>query len=162
MNDWKTNRIFLTLLFAPFLFICHFLEESPGFVEWFNSHVARGITQELFWSVNISGLIITLIVVAVEWFSRSALSLTLAVAWFGFLMFANGSFHIAASLIDRQYVPGLVTAAVLYIPFYVWLFTNAVKSKRVEVPVLIAAAVLGSIPMFIHCYLILFRGSRLF
>lgn len=162
MNAWKTDRISFVMVLASFIFICHFLEESPGFVEWFNSHVPRGITQEMFWSVNIYGLIITLIVVLIERFSRSALSLIIAVAWFGSLMFANSLFHIAGSLIDSQYVPGLVTSVLLYIPYFAWLFINAVKSKLVNVALLIAAAVLGSSPMLLHCYFILFRGSRLF
>lgn len=151
-----------TLLLAPLIFVCHFLEESPGFVEWFNAHVSRGITSGLFWSVNIYGLVITLMVVAAEWFSRSAFSLSLALIWLSFLMLANAIFHIAGGLIDRQYVPGLATAVLLYLPYYAWLFTRAVKSLRVKVTVLVAAAMLGSLPMLIHGYLILFRGSRLF
>jgi hypothetical protein len=147
---------------APFIFVCHFLEESPRFVEWFNSHVARGITPELFWRVNISALVITLIVVGIEWLSRSRFSLTLAMAWLGFLMLANAIVHVAGGLVDKQYVPGLVTAVLLYIPYYAWLFMKAVKSERVSTRVLFVAAVLGSIPMFIHGYLIIFRGSRLF
>src|SRR5688572_4407678 len=94
------------LLLAPVIFVCHFLEESPGFVQWFNAHVARGITSGLFWRVNLSALAITLIVVSIEWFSRSAFSLTLALVWLSFLMLANAIFHMAGGLVDRQYVPG--------------------------------------------------------
>jgi hypothetical protein len=150
------------LLLAPFIFVCHFLEESPRFVEWFNAHVSRGITPGLFLRVNISALVITLIVVGIEWFSRSGFSLTLAMAWLSFLMFANAILHIGGALVDRQYVPGVVTAVLLYVPYYLWLFVKAVKSERVNLAVLFAASVLGSIPMLIHGYLILFRGSRLF
>ena len=32
------------LLAAPLVFVAHFLKEGPGFVAWFNAHVARGIT----------------------------------------------------------------------------------------------------------------------
>jgi len=150
------------VVLAPLIFVCHFLEESPRFVEWFNAHVARGISSGLFWRVNISALVITLIVVGSEWLSRSAFSLTLVIAWLGFLMLANALLHIAGGLVDRQYVPGLVTAVFLYIPYYLWLFVKAVKSERVNQLVLFAAAVLGSIPMLVHGYLIIFRGSRLF
>lgn len=156
------NYVSRALLLAPFIFIAHFLEESPGFVEWFNVHVPRGITSGLFWRVNIAALIITLIVVAIEWFSRSAFSLTLALAWLSFLMMANAMFHIVGGVVDKQYVPGLATAVLLYIPYYSWLFIKAVKSKRVKVVGLVAAAVAASLPMLIHGYLIIFRGSRLF
>jgi hypothetical protein len=156
--DFASRALFL----APLIFVCHFLEESNGFVPWFNSHVQRGITPGLFWSVNITALFITLLVVGVEWASRSAVSLTLVVAWFSFLMFANALFHIAGALVDRSYMPGLVTALVLYIPYFSWLFVRALRSGRVGVVWLVVAAVLGATPMLVHGFLIVFRGSRLF
>ena len=158
----KTDYLPRALLLAPLVFVCHFLEESPGFVEWFNSHVSRGITSGLFWRVNISALVITLVVVAVEWFSRSAFSLCLALMWLGFLMLANAVLHIGGGLVDGKYVPGLATAVLLYLPYYLWLFIGAVKSRRVTFAPLAAVAVLGSLPMLAHGYLIIFRGSRLF
>jgi hypothetical protein len=149
-------------VFAPLIFIAHFLEEAPTFVSWFNSHAAPGITAGMFWRVNLAALAITLIVVAVDWLGRSALSLVLVVAWLGFLMPANGIFHVVGAFVDRGYVPGLVTALFLYLPCYSFLFVRAVKSKLASVPILIGAAIFGAIPMATHGYLILFRGSRLF
>lgn len=162
MDDRGINHASRLLLLAPVIFVCHFLEESPGFVQWFNEHVPRGITSGLFWRVNLWALAITLIVVGVQWFSRSALSLTLAVVWLGFLMLANAVLHIVGGLVDGQYVPGLATAILLYLPYYGWFFIEAVKSRQVKVMVLVIGAVLGSLPMLIHGYLIIFRGSRLF
>lgn len=162
MDDRMMNHVSRALLLAPLIFVCHFLEESPRFVQWFNSHVARGINSGLFWRVNISALVITVMVVGIEWFSRSAFSLILAIVWLSFLMLANAMFHVVGGLVDQQYVPGLATAILLYIPYYSWLFVNAVKSAQVDVIGLVVAAVLGSMPMLIHGYLILFRGSRLF
>ena len=162
MNDRGTHYASRLLLLAPVIFVCHFLEESPGFVQWFNEHVARGITSGLFWRVNLSALVITLMVVGVDRFSSSAFSLALAVVWLSFLMLANAILHIVGGLVDQQYVPGLATAILLYLPYYSWFFIKAVKSKRVKIIVLGAGAVLGSLPMLIHGYLIIFRGSRLF
>jgi Protein of unknown function with HXXEE motif len=157
-----SDRISRALLLAPLIFILHFLEESPTFVQWFNSHVARGITPELFWTVNITGLLITLLVVGGEWFSRSGFSLTIAMAWLSFLMFTNAIFHITGGLVDKQYVPGLVTAVVLYLPYFCWLFIETVRTRKVNPTILMVACVLATIPMAIHGYLIVFRGSRLF
>lgn len=161
-NERRTDSVSRALLIAPFIFVCHFLEESPGFVEWFNAHVARGITPGLFWRVNIAALVITLAVVAGEWFSRSAFSLYLALFWLGFLMLANAVLHLVGGVVDKQYVPGLATAVLLYLPYYFWLAVMAVKSQRVKVVPLAAVATLGSLPMLAHGYLIIFRGSRLF
>jgi hypothetical protein len=162
MSAHTSHQISRVLLLAPVIFVCHFLEESSTFVDWFNSHVSRGITLGLFWRVNLSALVVTLMVVGIEWLFHTAFSMILAVGWFSFLMFANAIFHIAGGLVDSRYVPGLFTAIVLYIPYYLWLFIKAVKSKRVNVAVLVGSAALASIPMLIHGYLIVFRGDRLF
>lgn len=160
-GESKTGHVSRALLLAPLVFVFHFLEESPGFVGWFNARVARGITQGLFWSVNITALLITLAVVGFEWFSRSAFSTMLALIWLGFLMLANAVFHVAGGLVDGRYVPGLATAVLLYLPYYSWLWSSAVKSRRVRVTWAAAGALFGSLPMLLHGYLILFRGSRL-
>src|SRR5688572_33088457 len=44
------------ILFAPLIFIAHFLEEGTSFVVWFNAHVPNGITESLFWNVNVTAL----------------------------------------------------------------------------------------------------------
>lgn len=150
------------LLLAPVIFVCHFLEEGPGFVEWFNAHVARGITEPLFWQVNLTALAITIAVVALEWVSPSPFSAVALVAWFSFLMLANAVLHVVGSLHDRAYVPGLVTAVALYLPFGVWVLGRIVQSRRLRGMTVAAVAVLGALPMLVHGYLIIFRGSRLF
>ena len=156
-----SERIHVLLLLAPLIFVCHVVEELPGFVEWFNSHVARGITQELFLTVNTGGLIIILIIVVNEWFSRSRISLAIAVAWLSFMMLANGIFHIAATILDRQYVPGVITSVVLYLPYTALFFSLVIRSRRISLAVMAICVLVGSIPMLLHGYLILFRGSRL-
>jgi hypothetical protein len=161
-DDKQAGRVSRALLLAPFIFVCHFMEESPGFVGWFNSHVARGITQGLFWRVNITALVVTAAVVAFERLSRSGISMMLAIIWLGCLMLANALFHIAGGLVDGRYVPGLATAVLLYLPYYFWLSSKAVKSGRVTLAAAAVGAFVGSLPMLAHGYLILFRGSRLF
>jgi hypothetical protein len=150
------------ILFAPLVFIAHFLEEAPGFVAWFNAHVSRGITQPLFWRVNIAALAITLVVVAAEWFGRSVFTAALVVAWFSFLMLANALLHVTAAISDRSYVPGLLTAVVLYLPFYALVVNSIIRSRRLAPSAVSGVAVVGAIPMLIHGYLIVFRGIRLF
>jgi hypothetical protein len=150
------------LLAAPLTFVAHFLEEAPGFVTWFNAHVARGITAPLFWSVNYTALAITVGVVALEWVSGSALSAMVVVAWFGCLMFANALFHVTGALMDGAYMPGLVTALVLYLPFFGLLATRVVRAHRLSRRAAAVATIVGAFPMLLHGYLIIFRGSRLF
>jgi hypothetical protein len=150
------------ILLAPLVFIAHFLEEAPGFVVWFNAHVDRGISQPLFWRVNIAGLVITVVVVAAEWFARSALTAAVVVAWLSFLMLANALLHVVAAISDGAYVPGLVTAILLYLPFYALVVNRIVRNRRLAPSAVAVTAILGALPMLVHGYLIVFRGSRLF
>lgn len=162
MKERGIDRASRLLLAAPLIFVCHFLEEGPGFVVWFNGHVARGISERLFWQVNLWGLFITLAVVGVVWFARSAGSLIVAATWLGFLFMANAVFHVVGGMADGGYVPGLLTAVVLYVPYYVWFLIETLKTRRVNAAALTACVALGSLPMLMHGYLIIFRGSRLF
>lgn len=81
------------LLAAPLIFIAHVVEEAPGFVAWVNAHIDRDITQTAFWTVNITGLVIMLVVVFFEWVSRSKVSAIVALAWLGFVMVGNAVLH---------------------------------------------------------------------
>jgi hypothetical protein len=150
------------LLAAPVVFVAHFTEEAPRFVPWFNAHVARGITQPLFWSVNYSALGITIAVVLLEWLVGGVASALLVVAWLSCLMWANALFHLTGALVDRAYVPGLVTALLLYLSYHAWIVARILAERRLAWRAVVVAGLLGAAPMLVHGWLILFRGRRLF
>ena len=162
MNDIDKNKISRALVLAPFIFILHFLEEAPGFVKWFNAHVNPGITSESFWAVNLTGLVITSVVVAIGTIAPSAFSYLLAAAWLSLLIPANALIHIVGGVIDKGYIPGVITAIALYLPYYFWLMAKIKKGGWVSSSSPIVAAVIGATPMLVHRYRILFLGSRLF
>jgi hypothetical protein len=158
----RRPRISLLAALAPAIFVVHFLEEGHRFVPWFNARVARGITPGLFWTVNLTGLVITTLLAATVWAAPSAGSGVATFAWLSFLFAANALFHITAAVVDRDYMPGLVTAVVLYVPFYLAFGRELLRGERVRVSTLAAVGALCATPMLVHGYLIVFRGSRLF
>lgn len=149
-------------LALPFIFLVHVLEEAPGFVAWFNSLVPRGITTPLFLRVNVVAGLITIALAAVVFAGPEPSAGLVLSAWVGFLMLANAVFHIAGTLAHARYCPGVVTATLLYLP--AGLLTLRAISREAGLPpaAVVAAASVGAIPMLIHGYLIVFRGSRLF
>ncbi|MBI3004312.1 MAG: HXXEE domain-containing protein [Ignavibacteriales bacterium] len=149
-------------LLAPAILAVHVLEEAPGFVEWFNSLVARGISQPLFLSVNAVAFIITLVLAVMVVVTRERFATILMISWLGFLMMANAVFHIVATVVHARYCPGVLTAALFYLPYFSWFVWVAVRKLRVRVPEALASAFAGSVPMALHGYLIIFRGDRLF
>jgi hypothetical protein len=93
---------------------------------------------------------------------RSAGAGALALAWVGLLFFCNGLFHLLATAVHGVYTPGAVTSAVLYLPFFAVLFSVVGKRLRLPLGAAVLVTVVGAVPMAIHGYLIIFRGSRLF
>jgi hypothetical protein len=156
------RRLSLLAALAPAIFVVHFLEEGHRFVPWFNAHVAPGITPGLFWTVNLTGLVITTLLAASVWVAPSAGTGVAAFGWLSFLFAANALFHVAAAVVDRGYIPGLVTAVVLYAPFYVAFGRELLRGEHVRVSTLAAIGAVCATPMLVHGYLIVFRGSRLF
>jgi hypothetical protein len=160
----STHRSILWLaLVAPVIFVLHVVEEAPAFVDWFNRLVEPDITPASFMTVNGFTFAITVVVALVLALNRgSAAAGALALAWFGLLFFANGIFHLTATAVHRLYSPGAVTSAVLYLPYFAVLFSVVVKRLRLPWGAAVLATVVGAVPMAVHGYLIVFRGSRLF
>ena len=77
-------------------------------------------------------------------------------------MLTNAMFHIAGAVLDGTYVPGLVSAIVLYLPYCAWVLVRSVQSRSLSPSIAGAAVVAGGIPMAVHGYRILFLGTRLF
>lgn len=162
MTRPRPDALSRAVLAAPIIFIVHFLEESPTFVPWFNAHVSRGITQEAFWSVNVTGLLITGILALIFQATRSAASVVLIVAWLSFLMLTNAIFHITGAVLDGTYVPGLVSAIALYLPYCAWVLVRIVRSGALRPGIVGVSVAVGGLPMAVHGYRILFLGTRLF
>lgn len=146
----------------PVVFALHVLEEAPGFVAWFNRQVDPDITLRSFISVNATGLVITLIVAGVIAPARDWASAVVATGWVGFLMLANGLFHLVATLAHGGYTPGVVTGTLLYLPLSLLFIFAIARECRMPLPIVAAAALLGGVPMYVHGWLIVFRGGRLF
>jgi hypothetical protein len=150
------------ILLAPSFFLLHVLEEFPNFVQWLNSLVINEINPSTFLTVNVIGFIITVFITLLMAFSRDRIIIFLTLFWLSFLMFANGIFHVAATLIHRSYSPGALTSLLLYIPYFIWFTWLLVKVNNIKTIHLIFIIFLGALPMLSHGYFIIFQGPRLF
>jgi hypothetical protein len=149
------------ILLAPLIFIFHVAEEAPGFVNWVNSLIDRDITPELFLSANLTGFIITAGLSILTAGTKEKAITLITLAWLGFVMLANGLFHITATLVFKQYAPGVITSVILYLPFVFWFYWLLISKTGMKQITVITALLIGSIPMAIG-YLIIFEGNRLF
>ena len=160
MSDFRDpERI---ALLAPVVLVAHVVEEAPSFVPWMNAHVDPPISDGLFWTVNLMALVVTLVLAAAVFSGRTSGPALAMMAWLGLLMLANSLFHIAATVVDEAYAPGVVTAVVLYLPYWLWFTRRASVAFEIHPAAALAATLVGALPMLAHGYLIVFEGRRLF
>jgi len=74
----------------------------------------------------------------------------------------NGLFHLTATLVHGMYSPGVVTAVVLFWPYFAWFVWLVIKRTKIPRLAVAAAILAGATPLAVHGYLIVFEGSRLF
>lgn len=146
MPSW----IFPSLLVAAIL---HVAEEYwlPGgflqFVQQSGTRVAPQLTKPV--AVVVNGLFILLaLLAATSWRRYPILSLSVAG-----LMLVNALVHMMGSYRAKKYVPGLITAAVFYVPLSTVAFITAAREEFVTRPGLVIAFGLG---LFYHALLLAF------
>jgi hypothetical protein len=149
-------------ILLPVVFAAHVCEEAPGFVAWFNSLVDPKISVGLFLSVNATAFVVTSLIALTLAVSPRPTAGVLASGWVGFLMLANGLVHIVGTAVHGRYCPGVVTGTLLYVPMSFFFVRAVIRELRVPAIAAAGVALLGGIPMYVHGYLIVFRGSRLF
>jgi hypothetical protein len=158
--SWITLRRLAQSL--PVVFALHVFEESLGFVQWFNARVEPDLSWSMFMGITGTAFVVTTLVAAQLAVSRGRAIAFVAVAWVGFLMFANGLVHVAATIVDGGYVPGLGTAVLLYLPLSLLLFAAIRVECGLSRAAVAAVALLAGIPMFVQGWLVIFEGSSLF
>jgi hypothetical protein len=151
----------LLILFAPLVYMAHILEEAPGYMRWVNRLVDRPFPdQGHFFAGNLPSIAITAAVAIIAAVTLNRAALMVMLAWLSYFMFANAIFHIVATVALHSYSPGTITAAVLYLPYFVW-FTSYLRT-RVPAWAIALVALLFGMPMFIQAYMIVFRGTRFY
>lgn len=105
----------------------HALEEYPRFPAW---ATARFGTTTPTWFVT-SHIPLFVIVFAISW-RASRPSPTLAASWWLLVLqtalFANGLFHIVASVLWREYSPGVWSSVFVYLPLTLFLVPKLVTA----------------------------------
>lgn len=89
-------------------------------------------------SITINGLLLFTCVAAVTPYSTPILKTSLAA-----LLGINALMHIAGTIQLRRYVPGVITAVLLYVPLSVTALTNAVHASPTPVVTAIQAIAAG-------------------
>jgi hypothetical protein len=154
-------QVRVLILLAPLIYAAHILEEAPGYIRWVNSVVDHGYADHgHFFAGNLPSITITALIAVIAAVTLNRGALLAMLAWLSYFMFANAMFHIVATVVLRRYSPGTITAAALYLPYFIWF----VVYMRTRFPAwsIAAVALIFGMPMFIQAYMIVFRGTRFY
>jgi hypothetical protein len=132
-----------TLFLLPGLyFILHTLEELPGFAVWVSRYFGTMTTVSFAW--NHIPLMLFVLFASYQAFLKGRhggwVLLATAAMWQFFL---NALFHLSTALLFADYSPGMVTAAVLGLPFTYYFFKRVWQEKRLNARELTGAISLG-------------------
>jgi hypothetical protein len=131
----------------PVVFAAHVLEEAPGFAAWVRRHGSTRYTQADFARNNALGLAMTIAGTRVvsRWPTRPAVFSYFAVVLTQQALF-NTLFHSGSTVAYREYSPGLVSAALGFLPLW-WHLTRLARREDLlsESGAWIAAAIGGAI-----------------
>ncbi|WP_203363700.1 HXXEE domain-containing protein [Bacillus sp. REN10] len=159
--------LFYKILWAlPVIFAIHNGEELPQLENWTNEHLADksfAFLRELysFHSLAFAMIMLTVVVTVVvilEYKLRNKLTFTLTMLS-ACLLLINGLTHIVQSMIFQSYMPGLISAVLLLIPYMSFVLYLSMKANRIRLKTIGLYLVISVIVMvpIIFIFLILSR-----
>jgi hypothetical protein len=141
----------------------HVFEEFAwpgGFTAWYRSYrpdIAASVSNRFLFWINVA-LLLACFSAGVDGPSPYGAALFLTVTA---LLFANGLFHLVATIKGRRYAPGLVTGVVLYLPLAIIGYAVVLQSHRASLGTAVVAAILGGSYQFISWSIHRRRAARL-
>ena len=138
---------------VPMVFGLHVAEEFAfpgGYPDWYKTHNPRlgeALTPSYLVKINaIPGVLTILVALSVFDWAGGYTFFGIRV-WMAFLSLlgANGLFHIRGAITSRQYCPGLVTSAVLYLPLAIVCYACFLLTGMVDVYSAIVCLALGAL-----------------
>ncbi|MGM7635183.1 HXXEE domain-containing protein [Bacillus sp. Hm123] len=160
------DRFYQVLWALPIIFAIHNVEELPQLGNWANEHLTGEsfiFLRELysFHSLTFAMILLTVVVTVVvilEYRFRNKLTFTLTTLS-TCLLLINGLTHIVQSVIFQSYVPGLISAVLLLIPYMSFVLYLSLKANRIRlkmIGVYVGISIIGMVPI-IFVFLILSR-----
>jgi uncharacterized YccA/Bax inhibitor family protein len=119
-------------------------EEWPHFVTWAQRYASPLYSRREYLIAHLGGIALAIVIAAVlsRWPNRALVFLSFALAFLPGLFF-NAIFHLGATLRNRAYSPGAITAAALYLPYVTLLIRLAWREGLLGVPSTAAALVIA-------------------
>ncbi len=136
------------LWLVPAAYFVHILEESPRFVPWAQKYLGAPETFGQFVIGNVIFMAYVIIATSLAIFYTSEWTLILglsAAAW----IFSNFLIHAYFTLRTGIYSPGVVTAGAIYVPVFLYIYSNFWASGLLSTLDVIMSFIIGFAIMYV-------------
>ncbi len=141
----------------------HIVEEfvwPGGFAAWYRAYrpdLAASVSNRFLFWIN-AALLFACVSAGIDGPSPYGAALFLTITA---LLFANGIFHLVATIKSKRYSPGVVTGVVLYLPLAIAGFPMILRSHHATLGTAAVAAILGGSYQFISWSIHRRRAAKL-
>ncbi|KQY93775.1 hypothetical protein ASD21_09265 [Caulobacter sp. Root1455] len=141
----RSPRFHRLIWLMPAAYALHIVEEHRGgFAAWV-THVVGGEMNDLAFALN-NAAFMAILLALVVWtaVSKSRLATFLLIVWSSGNLFWDALFHVVLTQALDRYSPGLVTAALLYVPISLVVAQLALGERLLTPRPFLAATALGA------------------
>jgi hypothetical protein len=129
----------------PAAFTLHVIEERPAFTQWARKYASDLFTQRDYDKIHFAGIVSAFVLAAVV---SHYPNVVIVFLFFAFILapglFFNTFFHAGASLMTREYCPGVVTALMVYLPVFFFIAHLAWRESLINAATLPLALVVAA------------------
>ena len=134
----------ILLWLLPSAAIIHIVEEfvfPGGFTVWYRNYkhtVSPSFTVKYLVNVNVLLVVLCLLPLVLDVLNRDALWLSMAS-----VVFVNAFFHIRGAIVEKRYVPGVVSSIVIYIPLALYGYWYFLSVEKVAIEQAVVSGCVG-------------------
>ena len=128
--DFEREYFFSLLIWLfPIAVLFHVIEELNGFAYWVTNVLQGEMHIHAFYRNIVIGIIITIILCHITFFTRTAGATFLLFLWVSAIQFWDFVFHMYAQYRFQTYSPGYFTAVLLCLPIYSYLSYLSMRER---------------------------------
>lgn len=163
--EMQTKYLDKLLLFLPFAFALHNIEEALTIAKWSISnpdfYKSPISTNQFLIAVGIFTIIGFFIAFSKRFYSKKTYYYLINAGFSGMIMMNVFFPHLLGCIYLKKYTPGLVTGVILNLPLTIYILISLIKTNRIEFKQMILSIIIGCVAGSILAFLFLEIGKLL-
>ena len=149
------------ILVVPVAYAIHVLEESFGFPQWVCTHFSVSFTTSQFRFNNLLFLAISMVLTWIVYRYPGRIVVFFFLAWLSGLFLHNALFHIGGTAYFKDFSPGLISSALIYLPLSLLVANLILRKTSLKKVELLMAFILGGVAHYAFIVVDLYGWDRI-